>query len=237
MDDCTRFKCSLGLKRKSDVLEAFKQFKAYAENLYSRKLKAFRDNKGFEFMSNKFEQFCRNEGVERQHIVRNRPQQNGNAERANRTLSNLITGMLTEVNLPVQFWFHCLIALIYVLNRCPTASLKRQTPYEAWHRKKPDVSQVRIWRCLAYVHVQKDKRTSFGSYMEKCIFVGYLAGYKEWQFYNSASRRFIISERAEFNERYFLGIKTSFMDSILLSTIFNPVNSGNMPDLGERWCC
>ena len=52
VDDCTGFKCSLGLKRKLDVLEAFKQFKAYAENLHSRKLKALRDDKGSEFMSN-----------------------------------------------------------------------------------------------------------------------------------------------------------------------------------------
>ena len=65
VNDCTRFKCSLGLKRKSDALEAFKQFKAYAENLHSRKLKALKDNKGSEFMFNKFEQFCRNKRVER----------------------------------------------------------------------------------------------------------------------------------------------------------------------------
>ena len=98
-------------------------------------------------------------------------------------------------------------------------------------------THLRIWGYLAYIHVQKDKRTSFESHMEKCIFVGYSAGYKGWQFYNPASRRFIILEKAEFDERYFPGIKTSLMDSILLSTIFNPVNSGNMPDLGERWCC
>jgi hypothetical protein len=67
--------------------------------------------------------------------------------------------------------------------------------------------------------------------MEKCIFVRYSAGYKEWQFYNPASRKFIISEKAEFNKRYFPGIKTLLMNFILLPTIFNSVNSGNMPNL------
>jgi len=139
-------------------------------------------------MSNEFNQFCIDNGIQREHTVRNRPQQNGDAERANRTASDLITAMLTEANLPVQFWFHCLMAMMHVLNRSPTAALTGKTPHEAWHKKKPDVSHLRVWGCLAYVHTQKDKRKSFGSHMEKCIFIGYPAGYKGWQFYNPITR-------------------------------------------------
>ena len=215
VDDCTRFKCAMGLKRKSDTFAAFKQFKAYAENLLDAKVKAIRDDKGSEFISKDFDQFCIDNGIQRQHTVRNRPQQNGDVERAHRTLSDLITAMLTEANLPSQFWFHCLMAVIHVLNRCPTTSLTGKTPHEAWFKKKPDVSHLRVWGCLAYVHVQKDKRKeSFSSHMEKCIFVGYPPGYKGWQFYNLVTRKFIISERAEFDERYFPGIKTSVIVSL-----------------------
>ena len=71
--------------------------------------------------------------------------------------------------------------MVHILNRSPTASLTGKTPHEAWHKKKPDVSHLRVWGCLAYVHTQGDKRKPFGSHMEKCIFIGYPAGYKGWQ--------------------------------------------------------
>jgi hypothetical protein len=45
--------------------------------------------------------------------------------------------------------------------------------------------------------------------MEKCIFIGYPPDYKGWRFYNPVTKKCIISERAQFDEHYFLGIKTS----------------------------
>jgi hypothetical protein len=50
--------------------------------------------------------------------------------------------------------------------------------------------------------VQKDKRKKFDSHMEKCIFIGYPEGYKGWKFYNPKTKKVIISERADFDERY-----------------------------------
>lgn len=82
------------------------------------------------------------------------------------------------------------------------------TPYEYWFKRKPDVSNLRIWGCQAYVFVQKDKRRSLEPHMEKCVFVGYPSGYKGWKFYNPTTRKFIISERAEFDERVFPGLST-----------------------------
>ena len=43
--------------------------------------------------------------------------------------------------------------------------------------------------------------------MEKCVFIGYPDGYKGWMFYNPTTKRTVISERAEFDERYFPGLK------------------------------
>ena len=187
------------------MFDAFKQFKAYAENQTGHKIKALRDDKGGEYMSNAFLRFTDECGIIRQHTVRNRPQQNGVAERANRTLSERITAMLEESGLSSKFWGECLAALVHVWNRCPTSAVAKKTPFELWHGKKPDVSHLRIWGCTAYVHVQKDKRTALGSHMEKCIFIGYPDGYKGWKFYNPITKKMVISERAEFDERYMLG--------------------------------
>jgi hypothetical protein len=43
------------------------------------------------------------------------------------------------------------------------------------------MSYLKVWGCLAYVHVQKDKDAS-GSHIEKCIFVGYPSENKAWEF-------------------------------------------------------
>jgi hypothetical protein len=46
----------------------------------------------------------------------------------------------------------------------PTAANPKTTPFELWHKKKPEVSNLRIWGCNAYVHVQKDKWTGIHSH-------------------------------------------------------------------------
>ena len=74
-----------------------------------------------------------------------------------------------------------------------------------------DVSLLHVWGCVAYVRIQKDKRQwgGLGSHMEKCIFIGYPPDYKGWKFYNPVTRKSVISEHAQFDEHYFLGVKES----------------------------
>lgn len=57
------------------------------------------------------------------------------------------------------------------------------------------------------MHVQKEKRGALGSHMEKCIFIGYPVDYKSWKFYNPATKKVVISERAVFDERVLPGLK------------------------------
>ena len=202
IDDYSKFKLLVPLKHKSDALAAFKSFKAYAENKTGKRIKCLRDDKGGEYMSNEFNSFLDAHGIERQHTCRNRPQQNGVAERANRLFAERIVALLNESGLSKKFWVECLAALVHVLNVCPTSALAGKTPYEVWNGRKPDISHLRVWGCLAYVHVQKDKRSKLGSHMEKCIFIGYPHGYKGWKFYNPETGKVVISERADFDERY-----------------------------------
>src|SRR5882762_11622167 len=65
---------------------------------------------------------------------------------------------------------------------------------------------LRVWGCTSYVLIQRDKRPlgSLGSHMEKCVFIGYPQGYKGWKFYNPVTKKVIISERADFDEWFFM---------------------------------
>ena len=174
VDDNTRLYGVATMKAKSMTFPEFKRFKAWAEN---RRIGILRDDKGGEYMSKSMRDFCNAEGIERQHTMRNRPQQTGVAERVNRTLDEGITAMLHEARLPMSFWAEALHTLVYTLNRTPRSANPGITPYEAFFGVKPDVSNLRIFGSLAYVHVQKDKRGPFGSHFEKCIFLGYPDGW------------------------------------------------------------
>ena len=226
IDDHSHFKAVYLLKRKSEAFAAFKQFKAWAENVTGERLGCLHDDKGGEYMSREFEAFCIDHGIQRQHSVRNRPQQNGVAERANRTMEEGIISMLYESGMPPSFWGEALSSFIHIHNRVTTTALPGSTPHEAFLGIKPDVSMLRVWGCTAYVLIQKDKRPlgSLGSHMEKCVLIGYPQGYKAWKFYNPETKKVIISERADFDEQLFLNKRHSLppLPSPRLESLLEP---------------
>ena len=68
--------------------------------------------------------------------------QYSNAERPNRTLMELTRVMLIEKHLPLFLWQEAICYAAYVQERAPTRALDSRTPYEMWHRRKPDVSHL-----------------------------------------------------------------------------------------------
>jgi transposase InsO family protein len=116
IDDHTHFRAVMKLKRKSDAFDAFKIFKAFAENALNAKIKALQDDKAGEYMSTAFIKFTDECGIHRRHTTRNRPQQNGVAERANRTMSDDMTAMLSEAHLPAS------MSVLYCPPQVPSGS-------------------------------------------------------------------------------------------------------------------
>ena len=72
------------------------------------------------------------------------PQQNGVAERANRTVMEAARSMLHAVSQPMKFWGAAVATAVYLRNRSPTRALNGVTPYEAWRGEKPDLSHLRV---------------------------------------------------------------------------------------------
>ena len=88
------------MKHKSDTFTCFKEYKAWAETQFERKIKVFRDDKGGEYMSTEMAKYLKEHGIQREHTARATPQQNGAAERGNRTMAEGVTCMLSEARLP-----------------------------------------------------------------------------------------------------------------------------------------
>jgi len=201
VDDHSRIWALYFLRNKSETFQAFKVFKAAVELETGLKVKALQDDKGGEYMSKAMEEYLAAEGIQRRHTMRAEPHSNGIAERANGIIANRATSLLYESKLPPSFWKHAVANVCYTHNRMPTSPLPNSTPYETLYGKKPDVSHLRVFGSLAYVHIKKDKRHGLSPHMEKAIFIGYPTQYKGWEFYNPATKKIILSDRADFDER------------------------------------
>jgi GAG-pre-integrase domain/Integrase core domain len=209
IDDKSRWWAVAFLKKKSEALQAFKQYKAYAEKKLGCKIQVQRDDKGGEFISKEFEKFCADEGIMRQHTEPHEPHQNGVAERANRDIAAGATALLVQAKLPPSFWRHAVSTYVHTRNRTPTSALGKETPYFHWKGKRPNISYFRVFGCLAYVLIPKDKRKALQPHSKKCIFIGYPDGVKAWQFWDPVDKKFIISSHAVFDERCFPGNSTA----------------------------
>ena len=95
-------------------------------------LKILRTDNGGEFTSSEFEAYLKTEGVRHELIILKTPEQNGTAERMNRTLVEAARSMLSGSHLPPKFWTEALSTAVYVRNRSPTKVLSQMTPQEAW---------------------------------------------------------------------------------------------------------
>lgn len=207
IDDMSRYTAVYFLRKKSDTFQAFKDYKALAENQLNVKIQRLRDDKGGEFISNEFNDFCRTHGIHREHTIRDTPQQNGVAERFNQTLQNAVRTMLFESAFADYHWVDAASAFTHVHNRSPSSSIARRTPFELWYGKKPSVKNFRAWACLAYVHLQKSQHLSLHSQTKRCVFIGYAKNYKGWVFWDPESGKEIISDSAYFFEDVFPGGK------------------------------
>lgn len=151
VDDCSRYMWLEVLKSKDEAFKYFKKVKVLAENESNLSLKAFRTDRGGEFISTEFSEFCEEKGIRRFTTAPYSPEQNGVVERRNRTVVEMARSLLKSMNVPNSFWAEAVKTAVHILNRSPTRSLKGVTPYEAWYKRTPNVSYLRTFGCVAHV--------------------------------------------------------------------------------------
>lgn len=103
IDDSSRWCEVYFLKHKSDVLEAFKQYKAFVERQTGMSIKALQSDNGREYRNTEIDSLLTKCGIERRWTVARTPQQNGVAERMNRTLLDMARCLMLQSGLPLTF--------------------------------------------------------------------------------------------------------------------------------------
>jgi transposase InsO family protein len=84
-------------------LKSLKSFKALVEKDSGCMIQSLRTDRGGEYTSNEFNEYCSKHGIKRQLTAAYTPQQNGVAERKNRTLMNMVRSMISGRNVPKEF--------------------------------------------------------------------------------------------------------------------------------------
>ncbi|GJP63796.1 hypothetical protein CLOP_g20840 [Closterium sp. NIES-67] len=160
VDDHTRAVWVYPLKSKGEVAAAvLKEWMPRAQRECGYKVKVIRSDNGGEFIGADFEGELKRKGIQHQLTVPYNPQQNGVAERFNRTLQEGARTLLGRAGLPDPFWVSALRQVALVKNRVlATVGDKEWILYVKWYGSAPAVNMLRAFGCMVVFHVPKEKR-------------------------------------------------------------------------------
>lgn len=197
IDDYSRWCEVYFIRNKSDVLTVFKEYKAEMENFTGKRIKALQSDNGREYVNSEFDTYLKKCGIKRRLTVPYTPQQNGVAERKNRTLVEMARCMMRQAGVPPIFWAEAVNTACYIRNRCPTAALKGRLPFTVWTGKTPTMIYMQTFGTKVFVKI-KGNRGKFDSRSEEGIFVGYDRQSKAYRVHLPRSKQTIASRDVKF---------------------------------------
>ncbi len=202
IDDFTRFGMTYFAKTKDEVMKTFLEYKALAENQQGTSIKVLRSDRGGEYMSKDFDNFLHQNGIIHQLTVAHTPQQNGVAERRNRTLTEATRCLLIQSGCSIEHWADAMAHATYTRNRSPSRSIQGNTPYEMWFKKKPSYEHFRSFGCEAWYRITH-RRTKLEPKSAPCIMLGYAPTSKACILWDQRKGTTVTARDIVFNEANF----------------------------------
>jgi Integrase core domain/GAG-pre-integrase domain len=200
VDDFSRYMWIQLMKTKDKAFSAFKEVKKAIEIERNVKVKGFRSDRGGEFRSVEFDEYCKLKRINRFLTAPYSPQQNGVTERRNQTILGMTQNMMKSKEIPSEFWGEAVTMAVYILNRAPTKSLDGITPYEAWSNRNPRVDHFRVFGSLVHVKVVNPQQSKLEDKSELMILFGYEKGSKAYRVYNPNTKRVHVTRDVVFEE-------------------------------------
>ena len=200
-DDATGYRIAFSLKRKSDALPALQQACRQVQRDTGHQVRVLRTDRGGEFVSKQAKKFFDEHLIRQELTAPHTPEQNGAAERENRTIMELVRSMLHSRNVPAKFWAEAVQTAVYVLNRTTSTSRSHTTPYEAWWGLKPSLNHLRIFGCSAFIHAEKHTRTKLKPKSRPGMFLGYSEESKAYRIWDLTKQKVVITRDIICNEQ------------------------------------
>jgi hypothetical protein len=150
-------------------------------------------DRGGEFLSTKFNQFCHQAGIQWELIQALTPQQNGVSERRNCTIIEQARSVMDECELPNCLWSEVVHTANYLINWSPTCANLSITPHKLYTGIVPDVSHLKNFGSLIFVHIPKTDRKKLDWKTRCYLFLGYDDESKVYRLFDLARKRIILS--------------------------------------------
>ena len=131
--------------------------------------------------------------------MRYTPEQNGTAERYNRTICESARAMIVQSGLPKGFWAEAVATAVHVRNRLPTKATN-QTPHALWFNKKPNIQHLKVFGCAAFSNIPDQLRSKLDDKAERMVFVGYSSRSKGYRLYDHNSGLVVTRRDVIFDE-------------------------------------
>nr|GEY12124.1 retrovirus-related Pol polyprotein from transposon TNT 1-94 [Tanacetum cinerariifolium] len=183
VDEYSRYTWVFCLKKRSDAADCIISFIRKIENLNEVRVKELRSDNEIEFRNLKLEEFYDEKGISQNFSSPCTLEQNGVAERRNRTLIEAARTMLNSAKLPKQFWEEAVNAACYTQNRFIIVK-RHRTAYDVFRGRSLNISYFYLFRCHVPIYNHMDHLRKFDEKADDGFFLGYSLVAKAFRVFN-----------------------------------------------------
>lgn len=175
-------------KRKNETQQTVIDFANEAQRQHNVKILTIISDNGTEFKNYTLDEFLSDEGIKHQYSAPYTPQQNGVAERKNRTLMDVARTMMAEFKSPYNFWAEAINTACHTSNRLYLRKGLNKIPYEILTGNKPNLKYFRVFGCKCFILKKGVRLSKFEARSYEGIFVGYATNSHAYRVLNKSTR-------------------------------------------------
>ncbi|KAG9094427.1 hypothetical protein FS749_012503 [Ceratobasidium sp. UAMH 11750] len=201
VDDFSRVAWVFLLKTKDEVAKVFMRLRAHVELFTGFKIKTLRSDGGGEYKSHLLADYLADAGILHQTSCPDSSQQNGVAERFQRTLFDRVQCMLEDAGMAWGWWGEAALTAVHIYNQTPHSALPNSAcPLSLWPNESVSLAHIRVFGspCFA-IDVSKHRKKS-ASRATECRLLGYDSPSKAYHLQVKGSTKVIRSRDVIFHE-------------------------------------
>ncbi len=180
----------------------FKQFLAIIKTQFENSIKALHFDKGGEYTSTKFKEFCKDHGVMQQFTQIHSLHQNNVTKQQHQTFIQQVKNMAFGANIPASLWVETISTTNYLINMSPTRANGGLSPYQQLFGVPLDFHHLRVFGCVSFVHISVHN-TKWSPKSSCYVFVGYNSTSKGYRCFLLENNKVIVFKDVIFYEDHF----------------------------------
>ena len=203
IDDCTSYKWTYVLKKKSETFGCFRALHKFLKNYFPQySVCIIRPDGATDYFNKQFEAYCTSEGIKHESSNRYCPEENGASERHNGVMKAYVRTVLATTGFEPYWWCEVYMFMSKTDNKTPVRRLNGVTPHEVLFKTKPDVNFLRIWGSLCFAFKPHELRPheALADRAFKCRFIGYSEQFKGYKLWSLKDGKIIHSRDVKFHK-------------------------------------